>query len=154
MHRKKITETIWYPKNCLLVTQISGILETAAVEAWETSLRNALDQIGDNSSFKIFVNMHGFTAANFETHKRFRSVVPLTLADYNWKVGYVDLFEDAAKHMTYQRKRGITCAGAAHAHHDGTKMDLYETRFGREKEHFFHDPVQASTWIENLEISG
>jgi hypothetical protein len=96
--------------------------------------------------------MYGFKAVNIDTHKRFRGIVPLTLADYGWKVGYVDLFEEEARTMTYKNTRGIKCVGAVHSHQDETKMDLYETKYGSENEHFFPDPIRAIEWIENLEI--
>lgn len=148
----KITETNWYPEKRLVVTHISGDIEKSDIERWERSFKNTLDQIEDNTTFKIFVNMHGFKAVNIDAHKRFRGIVPLTLADYGWKVGYVDLFEEEAKAMTYKNTRGIKCIGASHSHQDETKMDLYETRFSSDREHFFPDPQQARQWIEDLEI--
>ncbi len=147
----KSIETIWYPEKRLVVTHISGDLEKEDVEQWEKSFKNTLDQIEDHSTFKIFVNMYGFKAVDIDTHKRFRGVIPLTLADYGWKVGYVNLFEEEAKTMTYKTTRGIKCVAAAHAHHDETKMDLYETRFSSDAEHFFVDATQALQWIESLE---
>ena len=149
----KIAETNWYPEKRLIVTHISGDIEKVDIEQWEKSFKNTLDQIEENTTFKIFVNMYGFNAVNIDAHKRFRGVVPLTLADYGWKVGYVDLFEEDAKTMTYKNTRGIKCLGAAHSHQDTTKMDMYETRFSSDKEHFFPDPIQARQWIENLEIA-
>ncbi len=148
----KITETNWYPEKRLIVTHISGDIEKNDIEQWEKSFKDTFNQIEDNTTFKIFVNMYGFKAVNIEAHKRFRGIVPLTLADYGWKVGYVDLFEEEAKTMTYKNTRGVKCVGAAHSHQDETKMDLYETRFGSDKEHFFSDPTQARQWIEDLEI--
>lgn len=149
----KITATNWYPEKRLLVTHISGDIQKDDVESWEKSFKDTLAQIADDTTFKIFVNMYGFKPANLEVHKRFRAVIPLTLADYGWKVGYVDLFEEAAKAMTYRNTRGIECVGAAHAHQDETKMNLYETRFSSDREHFFPDPTQARHWIESLEIA-
>lgn len=149
----KITETNWYPEKRLVITHISGDIEKDDIEQWEKSFKNTLDQIEDNITFKIFINMYGFKAVNIDTHKRFRAVIPLTLADYGWKVGYVDLFEEEAEAMTYKNTRGIKCVGAAHSHQDETKMDLYKTRFSSDREHFFLDPTQARQWIENLEMT-
>ena len=148
----KKTEINWYPEKRLLVTQISGDVDQYDVEQWKILFKHAFEQIEDNSTFKIFVNMHGFQAANIDAHKSFRGVVPLTLADYGWKVGYVNLFEEEAKTMTYKNTRGIKCVGVAHSHQDETKMSMYESRFGSDREHFFIDPAQARQWIENLEI--
>jgi hypothetical protein len=147
----KMTQTNWFPEKKLVITNISGDLEKNDIEQWEKSFRETLDNIEDNSTFKIFVNMHGFKAINLDAHKRFRDVIPSTLANYGWKVGYVDLFEEA-KTMTFTNTRGIKCVGAAHAHQDETKMDLYETRFSSERERFFTDPTNAERWIENLAV--
>lgn len=147
------TETNWYPEKRLIVTHISGDLKKSDIERWEKSFNDTLNKIENNGTFKIFVNMYGFKAVDIDAHKRFRGVVPLTLADYGWKVGYVDLFEEEAKTMTFKNTRGIKCVGAAHSHQDETKMELYETRFSSDKEHFFPDPTQARQWIENLEMA-
>lgn len=149
----KNTGTNWYPEKRLIVTHISGDIEKSDIDQWEECFKSTLAQIEDNTTFKIFVNMYGFKAVNIDAHKRFRDIVPLTLADYGWKVGYVDLFEEEAKTMVYKNTRGIKCVGAAHSHQDETKMNLYETRFSSNREHFFFDPVQARQWIENLEIA-
>jgi hypothetical protein len=152
MTAMKMTQTNWFPEKRLVITNISGDLEKTDIEQWEKSFKETLDNIEDNSTFKIFINMYGFKAINLDAHKRFRAVIPSTLADYGWKVGYVDLFEEEAKTMTFKNTRGIKCVGAAHAHQDETKMDLYETKFSSEREHFFIDPINARQWIENLAI--
>lgn len=149
----KIIQTRWYPEKRLIVTHISGDIAISDIELWEESFKGILDQIEDNTTFKIFVNMYGFKAVNIDAHKRFRGVVPLTLSSYGWKVGYIDLFEEEARTLIYTNTRGIQCVGAAHSHHDETKMDLYQTRFSSEREHFFIDPTLARHWIESLKIS-
>lgn len=151
MENRAITETHWYPEKQLVVTEISGDIDKADIEKWETSLTQTLAKIEDNKAFKIFVNLYGFKAVNIDAHKKFRDIVPLTLAQYGWKVGYVNLFEEEAKDLVLSTTRGIKCIGAAHAHQDATKMDLYETRFSSANEHFFVDPQAALQWIENLD---
>lgn len=149
----KLTETNWYPEKRLVVTRISGYLDNNDIEYWEKGFKAALEKIEDNSEFKILVDMFGFKATDLEAHKRFRGIIPLVLAEYGWKVGYVNLFEEEAKAMTFKNTRGITCVGAAHAHQDETKMNLYETRFSSTREHFFSNPLQAREWIENLDLN-
>jgi hypothetical protein len=150
MTNLKSTHTTWDPEKKLIVTSVQGDLSKDDIETWERSLHTALDGIEDGSTFKIMINMHGFTAVDIDAHKRFRAIIPLTLAQYNWKVGYVDLFEKEAKELVFTTTRGITCKGAAHAHHDATKMELYQARFSRNNERFFTDPQKAEQWIENL----
>ncbi|MES2765249.1 MAG: hypothetical protein V4642_05240 [Bacteroidota bacterium] len=152
MDYPKIIKTEWHSDKKLIVTQLRGDVEMSDVERWETSFKNALGQIEDNGVFKIFVNLFGFKAADIEAHKRYRNIIPQTLADYGWKVGYVDLFEES-KDMVFKNIRGIRCVGAAHVHQDETKIEKYETNFGRENERFFTDPEKADEWIRALKIA-
>ena len=143
--------SLWHPAERLIVTHITGEVNLEAVEQWDQSLQQALDQIDNNSSFKIFVNLHGFKASNFEAHKRFRTVIPATLARYGWRVGYLDLFEEAA-HLPITTTRGIRCTAAVHVHQDETKIALYEERFSHDREHFFTDPAAAEQWIRKVAV--
>ena len=146
MNAMKITETEWNPDKKLIVTRLSGDVTETDIIAWEQSLQNALEQIDAGGTFKIFVNIYGFKATDLKAHKRYREIIPLTLASYGWKVGYVDLFEEAAS-MQFTNTRGIRCIGAAHAHQDATKIEAYEERFGRADERFFTEQQKAYDWI-------
>ncbi len=148
----KIKQTDWYPERNLLITHISGDMDKSDVEEWELSLKNGLDKIQSDGTFRILVNLHGFKAVDFDAHKRFRAIIPSTLANYGWKVGYVDLFDEAST-MTFSNTRGIKCMAAAHAHQDASKIELYEERFGKEDERFFTDPIEAENWISNLQFN-
>lgn len=148
----KTITTKWNPELRLLTTQISGDIEMDDVETWEQSLHDGLKHIEDNSQFKILVNLHEFNATDFDVHKRFRTIVPLTLAEYGWKVGYVNLFIKSAL-MPIRNTRGIQCVAAAHVHQDVSKIESYEAQFGKETEHFFANPKEAFEWIKNFEIS-
>ncbi len=44
----------------------------------------------------------------------------------------------------------IRCTGAAHIHQDATKIEKYESLFGRDNERFFTDPTLAEEWILQL----
>jgi hypothetical protein len=150
MTQSKVIQTQWYPEKQLIVTQISGEVDQSDIGRWENSLQSALGQLKDGAAFKILVNLHGFKAADLPAHKRFRNIVPLTLAQYGWKVGYIAMFETEAQTLRYLNTRGIQCTGAAHCHHDNTKMERYESDYSRDQEHFFTDPEQALRWIEGL----
>lgn len=145
----KIAKTAWEPVSRLIVTQISGDMEKEDVIRWEESLYRALDQIEAGGTFKIFVNLHGFTAANLDAHKYFRNIVPLTLADYGWKVGYVAMFEEASR-LVLGSKRDIRCLAAAHCHHDASKIEKYESLYSGPDERFFTDPGRAEAWIRSI----
>lgn len=147
-----ITESQWLPEQKLLVTHISGDITRQEVEQWEESLRTALACIPDDSSFKIFVNLYGFQATDLDAHKRFRTIVPETLATYGWKVGYVDMFAEEAKSLQIRYTRGIRCTGAAHVHQDETKIGRYEAAFSSPRERFFTDPEKGRDWIDGLEM--
>lgn len=149
MTATKQFKTTWYPDEKLIITHISGDVTREEVEQWDQSLQQALGELPDNSTFKLFVNLNGFKAINFDAHKRFRTVIPGTLANYGWRVGYIDLFEEAAN-LPITQTRGITCTAAVHVHQDETKIALYDERFGRECERFFTDPQMAEEWIRSI----
>jgi hypothetical protein len=144
-----ITKSEWRPEEKLVITRISGEADIAEIEAWDHSLQEALSRIEDNGTFKILVNLHGFQAANLAAHKRFRTVIPATLANYGWKAGYVNLFEEAAD-LQLTRTRGIACLAAAHVHQDQSKIEKYDSLFGKETERFFTDPALGEGWIRSI----
>lgn len=149
---KKIITTEWYPDKSILITHLAGNISTEDLAVWEESFKTSLDMIEANACFKIFVNLHGFKAVDLMTHKSFRTIIPITLSEYGWKVGYIGLFEKEAEDIVFISKRGITCIAAAHCHHDATKIERYESQFGRYNERFFTDPVLAEHWLRNLEV--
>jgi hypothetical protein len=145
----KTIKTDWIAAEQLITTEISGDIDLQDVEQWERSIGDALAKVPDNGTFRIFVNLHGFKAINIDVHKKFRSIIPLTLSNYGWKVGYVNLFEEAAD-MPVTTTRGIRCTAAAHVHQDATKIEKYEENFGNDTEHFFTDPAKGESWIRSL----
>ncbi|ULQ56967.1 hypothetical protein KJS94_02000 [Flavihumibacter rivuli] len=147
MNEQVIARSEWIASAKLIITQISGKASMQDVEQWEASLQEALAQVPEYGEFKIFVNLYGFKAENFEVHKRFRNIVPLTLAEYGWRVGYLGLFEEEAKSLVISNKRGITCLAAVHCHQDETKIALYDEKYSSDRERFFIDPVVAGQWI-------
>ncbi|BDA77525.1 hypothetical protein LPTSP3_g04550 [Leptospira kobayashii] len=147
----KVIENKWIPEQKLLISHLDGAMDIEDIAAWESSLHQCLNQIEENGTFKIFVNLYGFSGANVEAHKRFRSVIPETLANYGWRVGYLDLFEEA-KDLQLKNHRGIQCLAAVHVHQDATKIEKYEENFSRENEHFFTDPARAKEWITGFVV--
>lgn len=145
-----ITESTWLKNEKLIVTRISGTATAEDVTRWETSLLAALEQISDNGVFKIMVDLHGFKAVNFEVHKQFRVIVPKTLADYDWRVGYLDLFPEAQ--IELKSTRGVRCMAAVHVHQDESKIRNYDDNYSRYNERFFTDPAVARQWIETFEM--
>tara|TARA_R110001632_G_scaffold188596_3_gene309118 strand:- start:742 stop:1230 length:489 start_codon:yes stop_codon:yes gene_type:complete len=141
----------WYNSKKLLVTRISGTVTLSDVIMWEDSLYKALQEIQDNDVFKIYVNLFGFKAQDVETHKKFRNIIPVTLSKYGWRVGYLDLFEEA-NDLKLSCTRGIRCLGAAHVHQDKSKINKYQFFFGIDNEAYFHNPSQASKWINELSL--
>jgi hypothetical protein len=100
-----ISASEWIPEQRLVITHITGDVDIAGVEEWDNGLQQTLSKIEDNGRFKILVNLHGFTALDLAAHKRFRTVVPQTLARYGWKTGYVHLFEEEAADMQLTNTR-------------------------------------------------
>ena len=147
----KRADTIWHAEEKWIETILSGDIEEADVIEWEQSLERAFNQIPAISSFKILVDLFGFKAVSLAVHKRYRDIIPFTLSRYNWKVGYVDLFEEASQ-MTFSTTRNISCVAAVHVHQDEEKIGKYQERFGRANEQFMTDPVRARQWIRYFPI--
>lgn len=145
---EKVIETNWWHGQKLIETKLIGEVDLDDINLWKHSLKEALNKITEGGSFKIMVNLYGFKAVNIEAHKQYREIIPLLLAQYDWKVGYVDLFEES-KAMKFTRTRGIHCFAAVHVHHDKEKIGKYEENFGRVNEHFMTDPEKAMQWILN-----
>ena len=141
----------WFDSKKLLVTRISGRVNFSDVLKWENSLNQALLEIQDNDIFKIYVNLFGLKAKDVETHKKFRNIIPVTLSKYGWRVGYLDLFEEA-NDLKLSYTRGIRCLGAAHVHQDKSKINKYQFFFEKDNEAYFHNPILASKWINELKL--
>ncbi len=127
---EKVTDTKWHPELSLIETTLSGDVDEQDILRWEKSLHQSMSKIPDGSYFKIFINLYGFKAINIQAHKRYREIVPLLLANHDWKVGYVDLFEES-KLMKFRKIRNIGCIAAVHVHQDEEKIKKYEENFSR-----------------------
>ena len=143
---EKIISTEWQPQDNLIITRLSGLLNREDIIAWEESLHEALGRIPDNTSFKILVDLHGFTAAHVDVHKQYRNIMPLLLASYGYRIGYLDMFPEANVELTVTR--GIQCKAMANVHQDETKMVDYEKRFSKAYERYFTDFAAALNWIK------
>ncbi|MCE7063854.1 hypothetical protein [Dyadobacter sp. CY326] len=147
MANLKSIRSDWFADEQLIVTQISGDIDREDVIRWEQTLQNALDQVPDSGAFKIFINLHGFKAVDLDAHKQFRNIIPLTLANYGWKVGYVAMFPEDADKMLITKKRNVQCVAAAHCHQDASKIEKYESLYSSNNEHFFTNVEAANEWI-------
>ncbi len=147
----KIAETIWHAEKQWIETTLSGDIEEEDVIRWEHSLTHVLDQLPEGTRFKILVNLFGFKAISLPVHKRYREIIPLTLARYDWKVGYVDLFDEATQ-LTCTLTRNIACVAAVHVHQDEEKIGKYQERFGRANEQFMTDSDRAKNWIRHFPV--
>lgn len=142
-------ESRWLAEKKLLMTRLCEEVDITSVVQWERSLVNKVEEIPDGNAFKIFIDLFGFKAVDLDTHKRFRSVIPVLLSQYNWRIGYLNLFEEA-NDLVLSSKRGVQCFGAAHVHQDETKIEKYQSMFGTDAERYFTNPAQAWNWINQL----
>lgn len=148
MDNKVTTE--WYAHEQLLITRLQGKITGNDVRRWQDSLQAVIETIPDNTKFKILVDLYGFEAENTEVHKEYRSIIPLLLADYGYRIGYLDMFPEAT--IELKSKRGIQCVAMANVHHNADKMLDYETRFSKLHEHYFTDPDAALQWIKSVTV--
>jgi hypothetical protein len=127
--------TSWNPDGRLLVTRLSGNVNIDEIHQWRDSIDAALTLVAPGTAFKTFVNIHGFKATDFDAHKAFRTIIPTMLARYDFRVGYLNLFDNAV----------------AHSHHDTDKMHLYQTQCSRPNDQYFTDPAAAEYWIRSYQ---
>ncbi|MFT3827608.1 MAG: hypothetical protein QM731_27040 [Chitinophagaceae bacterium] len=146
----KRTHSFFIKEDNLVVTELSGELDSNDIEEWQLSLKNVINSLEAHSKFKILVNLHGFKAQNFDAHKKFRVIIPLTLADYGWYVGYLRMFPEAA--IMIHAPYNIHCIAAAHVHHDESKISNYAKNYTMINEGFFTDPLKAREWINGIII--
>lgn len=145
---EKRIDTTWHPDQRLIITTLRGKLKVCDLSYWEESLHTSLKQIGDQSEFKILVNLYGFEAENFLIHQEYRTIIPLLLADYGYRIGYLDMFPEA--NLIVKNIRGIQCIAMANVHHDEEKMADYEMRFGKSNEKYFTEYETALNWITTV----
>ena len=140
----------WVKEERLLITHLNGKATEEDIHYWEVTLQRALDLIEPFSNFKMLVDLYGYEGATTSAHKVMRTVIPSTLANYNFRAGYLGLFEDAAVELI--KTKGVSCVAAAHVHQDETKIGLYEERFSSVNERFFTNYQAALTWITALDV--
>ena len=146
-------DSIWFPKKKLIETKISGLVKEKDIIIWKDSLIAVLNKLEDGEVFKIFINTYGLETENLITQKAYRSIIPLMISNFGWKVGYTMLYEHQESLLSIQNIRGIQCKAAAHLHHDKIKMDYFDKKFGNNRERFFSNPKSAEHWIDNVEIT-
>jgi hypothetical protein len=147
---ERIVFSHYYPEQKLLVTRLSGLLNSSDINAWKDSLYKASEAMPDNSSFKILVDLHGFKAENFEVHKEYRTIMPLFLAEFGYRIGYLDMFPEASVEL--KNNRGIRCVAMANVHQDESKMKDYQEKFSKAFEQYFTDSRAGTQWINSYHI--
>ncbi|TGL44605.1 hypothetical protein [Leptospira perdikensis] len=143
--------TQWEKQTNLITTRLSGAVTETDISKWKESLNKTFADLPQGTKFKIFVNLHGLNPASVSAHKAYRDIIPLLLSRYNWRIGYLDLFEEA-KGLKLTSENEIECFAAVHCHHDSYKINEYESRFGKDSEHFFDDPEKSETWIRSYSV--
>lgn len=144
-------DTVWESHSNLIITRLSGPITESDAQEWETGLKAVLQSLPPGTKFKIFVNLYGLRPSSVKAHKAYRNVIPTFLSQYGWRIGYLDLFEEA-NDLLITTTNGIQCYAAVHCHQDGYKIQEYENRFGKENEHYYEDPVRSETWIRNFDL--
>lgn len=143
----KIIYAAYHAKVQVLEIRLSDIVSFEDIETWKLVIRKAVAEIPDNSEIRVLVNLFGFKAENVEVHKAYRNIIPLLLADFGYRIGYLDLFPEASLELS--NHRGIRCVAMANVHQDATKMSTYQERFSTAREQYFTDQEAAVDWIFN-----
>lgn len=138
----------WLPNEQLIVTRLSGKLGIEDIIEWEKDLLKTMEYIPDEMSFKILVDLSDFEAENMEAHKYFRNIIPQLLADYSYRIGYLNMFPEVSIQLT--KKRDIECIAMANVHHNEEKMSDYQFRFSNQHEQYFTNTDKAMKWILSI----
>ncbi|HVG15539.1 MAG TPA: hypothetical protein VM935_11280 [Chitinophagaceae bacterium] len=146
----KRKQTNYLKEKRLVITELSGDIDSEDIEAWQQSLATVLRQLEPGTKFKILVDLYGYKARDFEAHKKFRAIVPQMLAEYGWYVGYLRMFPEAS--LFIRSSQNTYCVAAAHVHQDETKMRNYSENYSMRNERFFIDPEAARTWIDAIAV--
>ena len=144
---KKI-ESKYSAETGLFETSLSGLISTEDVQEWQNSINAVLAQIPDHSNFKALINIHGYEPQDVEAHKAFRTVIPLTMAKYSFRVGYIDMFEEAD--LPLSGIRDIACIAFANVHQDEVKMKKYQDNYAKSNELYTTDIKEAYKWLERF----
>ena len=144
----KKKQTTYLPDEHLVVTELSGYLDSADVDEWHESLKTTLNKLHPSTKFKILVDLYGFKARDFEVHKKFREVIPVTLAAHGWYVGYLRMFPEA--NVTLYSTNNVYCIAAAHVHQVETKIKNYADNYSMHNERFFTEAEAARSWINSI----
>ncbi|WP_246839254.1 hypothetical protein [Leptospira levettii] len=142
--------TKWEKDSNLIITRLTGFVTELDVKEWEIGLKQVFRDLPKGTKFKMFVNFHGLSPSTVTAHKSYRDVIPLLLSQYGWRIGYLDLFEEA-NDLTISKTNESECYATVHCHQDGYKIQEYERRFGKENEHFYEDPIFSEAWIRSYE---
>lgn len=147
---ERVVFSHYFPEQKLLVTRLSGLLNSSDIKAWRDSLYRASESIPDHSTFKVLVDLHGFKAGNFEVHKEYRLIMPLFLAGFGYRIGYLDMFPEAS--LELKNMRGIRCVAMANVHQDESKMKDYQEKFSKPFEQYFTDSKAGIQWINSYSL--
>jgi hypothetical protein len=145
---KRNIQTSWHPNEELIVTRLNGKLGIDDIIHWEKDLLQTMEHIPNDISFKILVDLSEFEAENMDVHKYFRNIIPLLLANYSYRIGYLKIFPEA--NIQLNKIRGITCIAMANVHHNQEKMTDYQLKFSNTYEQYFTNADKAMKWILSI----
>lgn len=144
--------TSWDPGRHILRTRFSGPAGIAQVVSWRAGLYAAAASIPRGAAFKLIVDARGYSVADIDpsVHKVQREVIPLFLATYHFRTGFIDFF--GVKGEVVAAKEDARCMAVAHVHHECPKMELYRQTLGRADENFFCLIQEAESWITPIPL--
>jgi hypothetical protein len=145
--------SLWDPARNILRTRFTGPAGIAQVVSWRAGLYAAAAAIPRHGAFKLLVDIRGYQVAQTDpaVHKVQREVIPLFLATYHFRTGFIEFF--GVKGEVVPVKEDARCMAVAHVHHESGKMELYRQTLGRENEGFFSQIQEAETWIASMPLS-
>ena len=132
------------PEVRAVLSQLTGTVTIADVDAWIAGLDAELAKILDGTEIVLLSDLHGYEPADPDAHKRMRDVIPTRLAAMGFRTALVDAIGASIEVATAPR---VMCSKVAHVHHDATKMAAYEAAHATPRERFFTSAAFANEWL-------
>jgi len=151
----KIIEASWNPAQSLLNIRLAGIITNSDLEHWQRVIERAIDNITENTHFKLLLDERGYQFENIDVHKKKREIIPLFTYHYGHILNVLsDDDVEILTAITTSNPKKLHCNAVCMVHHDEVKMTELNKHFGSAKELYTHDFEYAQQWLNKLPGDG
>lgn len=133
------------PDENLIHIRFGGLVNLEDYDLLMKEINTCLSKIQDGARVKLYADLYGFKAENFEVHKKFRLVIPEIMIEYGMLPGYSKMFPEVEIKVNPNPRFNIV--KAVHCHNDEEKINRYHKEFASINEEFFCSQTKAKEWI-------